>query len=100
MITPDQMRHWRNDQLRKRGCPIEVRRAIVGHESEKMNMSYTEVGGLEGRKWVEDGGNLLMELHTLSTGRFDVVLERVLVSYGNRPDMPADNSSDAATATV
>lgn len=52
-IRPYHMRHWRNDQLRKRGCPVEIRSAVIGH-GEDVNPNYTDVKSLEARDYIEE----------------------------------------------
>lgn len=56
-ITPYQMRHWRNDTLRQRGCPIEVRRELLGHIEDETNLNYTNAQAEEARAWFDDDEN-------------------------------------------
>ena len=52
-VTPYQLRHWRNDQLRKRGVPVELRSAVIGHDKE-INPRYTDVETDELIEYLED----------------------------------------------
>lgn len=52
-VTPYMIRHWRNDQLRRRGMPPDIRSKIIGHNVE-INPRYTEINAEEARKWIED----------------------------------------------
>lgn len=52
-ITPYQIRHWRNDYLRRQGMPSEIRQELLGHIKEETNLNYTHVKAEEARKWVE-----------------------------------------------
>lgn len=53
-ITPYQMRHWRNDFLRRQGMPSEVRQALLGHIEKETNLNYADVKAEEARKWFDD----------------------------------------------
>jgi integrase len=53
-VTPYQMRHWRNDVLRRKGMPIEIRRELIGHLEDETNMNYTNPQAEEARKWFDD----------------------------------------------
>ena len=53
-ITPYQMRHWRNDFLRRQGMPSEIRQALLGHIEEETNLNYVDVKAEEARKWFDD----------------------------------------------
>ena len=53
-ITPHQLRHWFNDQLRKAGVSSEVREAMLGHADAETNAGYTSVKALEGRSVIND----------------------------------------------
>lgn len=54
-VTPYQMRHWRNDLLRRKGMPSEVRQELLGHIEEETNLNYTNVRAEEARRWFDGG---------------------------------------------
>ena len=53
-MTPYQIRHWRNDLLRRKGMPSEVRQELLGHIEEETNLNYTHVRAEEARQWFDD----------------------------------------------
>ncbi len=53
-VNPYVIRHFRIDELRRRGMEVGLRRVLMGQLDDETNWNYTSPKAEEARKWIDD----------------------------------------------